>query len=131
MTTPRTMAQVSSSAERTESKKPPAVPTKNMVRTAIKVGNLPLQGTKLFVSMASSRSLGESMMRQPMTPAALQPNPMHMVSACLPQAQHRLNGLSRLYAMRGRYPASSSRVNSGKKIAIGGSITETTQARTR
>ena len=33
--------------------------------------------------------------------------------------------------MRGRKPASSSRVNRGKKIAIGGSMTEMTQARTR
>ena len=31
--------------------------------------------------------------------------------------------------MRGRYPESSSRVNKGKNIAIGGSITEVTQAR--
>ena len=28
--------------------------------------------------MASSRSRGESMMRQPITPTALQPKPMHM-----------------------------------------------------
>ena len=34
-----------------------------------------------------SRSRGESMMRQPTTPAALQPKPMDMVSACLPQAR--------------------------------------------
>ena len=45
----------------------------------IKVGNLPLQGTKLFVMIAIKRSLGESMMRQPMIPAALHPKPMHMV----------------------------------------------------
>ena len=36
-----------------------------------------------------------------------------------------------MYATRGRYPASSSSVNSGKKIAIGGSITATTQASVR
>ena len=34
-------------------------------------------------------------------------------------------------ATRGRYPASSSRVNSGKKMAIGGSITDTTHATVR
>ena len=34
-------------------------------------------------------------------------------------------------ATRGRYPASSSRVNSGKKMAMGGSITATTHAAVR
>ena len=48
-----------------------------------------LQGTKLLVRIASMRSRGEALMRQPVTPAALQPKPMHMVSACLPQAQQR------------------------------------------
>ena len=52
-------------------------------------GNRPLQGTKLLVRMAMSRSRGESMIRQPTTPAALQPKPMHMVRACLPQALAR------------------------------------------
>ena len=33
---------------------------KNIVDIAIKVGNLPLQGTKLFVSIAINLSLGES-----------------------------------------------------------------------
>lgn len=32
---------------------------------------------------------GESVIRQPTTPAALQPKPMHMVRACLPQALAR------------------------------------------
>jgi hypothetical protein len=36
--------------------------------------------------------------------------------------------LSRLNATRGRYPKSSSIVNSGKNIAIGGNITAITQA---
>ena len=90
-----------------------------------------MQGTKLFVSIASSRSRGESMIRQPTTPAALQPNPIAIVSACLPHARQRSNGLSRLNAIRGRYPTSSRSVNSGKKIAIGGSITDTTHAVTR
>ena len=40
--------------------------------------NRPLQGTKLLVIMAIRRSRGESMMRQPTIPAALQPKPMHM-----------------------------------------------------
>lgn len=54
----------------------------------------------------------------------------HMVSACFPHAPQRRKCLSRLKATRGRYPESSRRVNNGKNIAIGGSITDTTQART-
>jgi len=54
-----------------------------------------------------------------------------MVSACLPQARHFLKHLSRLNATRGKYPKSSKSVNKGKKIAIGGSMTDTTQAVTR
>ena len=102
MPTPSTIAAVRSSADSTGDSPPPAVPTKNMVSRAISVGKRPLHGTKLLVSIASSRSLGESMMRQPTTPAALQPKPMHMVSACFPQARQRLKGLSRLYATLGR-----------------------------
>ena len=37
-------------------------------------------------SVAISRSRGESMMRQPLTPQALHPKPMHMVRLCLPLA---------------------------------------------
>jgi DNA topoisomerase-3 len=73
--------------------------------------------------------IGDSMMRQDITPAALQPNPMHMVSACLPWAQAFLKKRSRLKATLGKYPRSSNKVNKGKKIAIGGSITDTTQAK--
>ena len=79
MHTPRTMNRVRSRADSMESKAPPDTPTKNMEIMAIRVGNLPLQGTKLLVIMAISRSLGESMMRQPTMPAALHPNPIHMV----------------------------------------------------
>ena len=84
--TPSRMTPVSSSADSTPRPIPAPVPTKNMVMIAIRVGKRPLQGTKLLVRMAISRSRGESMMRQPTTPAALQPKPMAMVSACLPQA---------------------------------------------
>ena len=49
-----------------------------------------MHGIKLFVKMAERRSLGESMMRQPITPASLQPKPMQAVSACLPQPPQRL-----------------------------------------
>ena len=37
-----------------------------------------------------------------------------------------LKYLSKLKAIRGKYPKSSSKVNIGKNIAIGGSITEIT-----
>ena len=102
---------------------------KNIVDIAIKVGNLPLQGTKLFVSIAINLSLGESIILHPITPAALHPNPIHIVRHCLPWQQAFLNIWSRLNATLGRYPKSSRRVNKGKKIAIGGNITDTTQAR--
>ena len=75
---------------------PEAAPMKNMAIRAVRVGNLPLQGTKLLVRTAISRSLGESMMRQPVTPAALQPKPIIMVRACLPQARQAWKGRSRL-----------------------------------
>jgi hypothetical protein len=51
---------------------------KNIVMIAINVGKRPLHGTKLLVMIAISRSLGESIILQPITPAALQPKPMHM-----------------------------------------------------
>ena len=101
---------------------------KNIVDIAIKVGKRPLQGTKLFVSIAISLSLGESIILQPITPAALHPNPIHIVKHCFPCAQAFLNRWSKLNATLGKYPKSSSRVNNGKNIAIGGSITEITHA---
>ena len=105
-------------------------PTINMVIIAIIVGNLPLHGTNTLVKIAINLSLLESIILVPVTPTALQPNPIHIVRDCFPQAQHFLNGLSRLYAIRGKYPESSSKVNRGKKIAIGGSITATTHETT-
>ena len=92
----------------------------------ISVGKRPLHGTKLLVKIAISLSLGESIILHPTTPAALHPNPIHIVSACFPQALHFLKHLSRLNAILGRYPKSSKSVKSGKKIAIGGSITDVT-----
>ena len=61
---------------RSHSAQPP--PTK-IVAMMIIVGHRPLHGPKLFVSTAISRSRGESMILVPVTPTALQPNPMHMV----------------------------------------------------
>ncbi|MNI74249.1 hypothetical protein D3C73_1303220 [compost metagenome] len=57
---------------------------KNTVETAINVGNLPLHGTKLLVRIAISLSLGESIILQPITPAALHPNPIHIDKHCFP-----------------------------------------------
>lgn len=54
-------------------------PAKNMVIIAMRAGKRPLHGTKALVTVAIIRSLGDEIMRQPVTPAALQPNPMHMV----------------------------------------------------
>ena len=60
-----------------------------MVMRAMRVGNFPLQGTRQAVRLATSRSLGLSMMRQPVTPQAAHPKDMHMVSACFPQVPAR------------------------------------------
>ena len=54
------------------------LPAIKIVAMAIKNGYLPLQGTKLFVIDAIILSLGDSIILVPTTPAALQPNPMHM-----------------------------------------------------
>ena len=59
-------------------------PPMKILAIVIKNGNLPLQGTNAFVSIAINLSRGESMILHPTTPAALQPNPMHMVNACFP-----------------------------------------------
>ena len=122
---PKRITKVKTNAEAMPPKKPEAV-TKNIDINAIIAGNLPLQGTRLFVIIPRSLSLGESMIRQPITPAALQPKPIHIVRACFPQLLHLLKGLSRLKAILGKKPASSSRVKRGKNIAIGGSITDIT-----
>lgn len=81
--TPSTIIPAKMTADNREENIPVTFPTKNMEITDIKIGSLPLQGTKLLVMIAMKRSLGESMMRQPMMPAALQPNPMHIVCVYL------------------------------------------------
>lgn len=102
---------------------------KNIVMSVIKVGNLPLHGIKALVRIAISFSLFESIILHPTTPHALHPKPIHIVSACLPWAPDLLNNLSMLKANLGKYPESSSNVNNGKNIAIGGSITDMTHAK--
>ena len=76
--TPRTSVPSSSAAPSTEESRPERPPTKYRVMRAMRVGNLPLQGTREEVKMAMSRSLGLSMMRQPVTPQALHPMDIHM-----------------------------------------------------
>lgn len=88
-----------------------------------------MHGTKLFVKIDINFSRGESIILQPTTPAALQPNPIHIVNACLPELHAFLKYLSRLNAILGKKPKSSSKVNSGKNIAMGGSITLIIQVR--
>ena len=73
-----------------------------IVAMRIWVGQRPLQSEKLLVMMAIRRSRGLSMTRVETTPAALQPKPMHMVSACLPWAPAERKSASRLKATRGR-----------------------------
>src|SRR5690554_5048352 len=101
---------------------------RKIVAMIIKVGHRPLQTEKLLVMMAINFSRGLLMMRVATTPAALHPKPIVMVSACLPWAPDFFKTWSRLNATRGKYPKSSSSVNNGKKMAIGGSMTDTTHA---
>ena len=101
---------------------------KNIVIIAIRVGYRPLQGIRLLVIMANNLSFLFSIIRQPVTPTALQPIPIHIVRACLPQELHLDSDESMLKAILGRRPISSNIVNKGKNISIGGSMTLTTQA---
>lgn len=86
----------------------------------------PLQGVRELVRIDINLSCSEGMMALFVTPTQLQPKPMHTVSACLPQLPHFLKVSSKLKAMRGRMPESSKMAKRGKKIAMGGSITEMT-----
>ena len=54
---------------------------------------------------------------------------MHMVRACFPELQAFLKKLSKLKEILGKTPKSSNKVNKGKNIAIGGSITATIHER--
>ena len=81
---------------------PKELPAIKIDEIVIKKGKRPLQGTKLFVIIAINLSLGESIILALTTPAALQPNPIHMVNACFPEVQAFLKKLSKLKAIRGR-----------------------------
>lgn len=73
-----------------EALKPEAKLPINIIDIVIKNGNLPLQGTKLLVKIAINFSRGESIILQPITPAALQPNP-HTHSESLFSVSYRLS----------------------------------------
>ena len=64
---------------------------KNILIIDIKIGNRPLQGTKLLVNIEINLSRGESIILQPVIPHALQPKPIHIVRDCLPWEPHFLN----------------------------------------
>ena len=102
---------------------------KKIVINVIIVGNFPLHGTKEFVNIAINLSLLVSIILEPTTPHELQPKPIHIVKDCFPCAHAFLNSLSILNAILGKKPESSNNVKRGKNIAIGGSITDTTQER--
>jgi hypothetical protein len=100
--TPARTRRTTSPAARKVPVRPEASPPMKMLARVMRRGKRPLQGTKLLVRMASSRSRGESIIRQEITPAALQPKPMHMVRACFPWAPAALKRRSKLKATRGR-----------------------------
>ena len=89
---------------------------RNMDISAISIGYRPVQGMNPLVSAAQVRAFSDSIILQPVTPQALQPTPMHIVSACFPHEPQAAKHRSVLKAMRGRNPASSSSENSGKNI---------------
>ena len=75
---------------------------KKILTIAINMGSRPLHGVKLAVMIAMSRSRGDSIIRHPVTPAALQPSDMQVVRQCFPQLPAFLKQLSRRLATRGR-----------------------------
>lgn len=81
---PISTTTITASVETTDASPLDNSPAKNIIAIVIKNGNLPLHGTNAFVIIDINFSLGESIILQPITPAALQPNPMHIVSACFP-----------------------------------------------
>lgn len=127
--TPKITTKITANVDQIDDHAPKAELAKKIDEIVIKKGKRPLHGTKLLVSIATNLSLGESIILQPTTPAALHPNPIHIVKACFPEVYAFLKKLSKLKAILGKYPKSSKIVKSGKKIAIGGSITATTHAR--
>ena len=101
--TPRTITSKRTNAHNSEFPNDELTPPiRNIVIIAISVGKRPLHGTKEFVSIAIIRSLGDDIILQPITPQALHPKPIHIVSAAFPSAPDFLKNLSRLNATLGR-----------------------------
>ena len=81
---PKTIIKSTANVEIAVLYTPVKYPPIKIVEIAIKNGNLPLQGIKLFVKIPINFSLFESIILHPTTPAALQPSPIHIVNACFP-----------------------------------------------
>ncbi len=75
---PDNITAVRSRAPDTDLMIPESEHTKNIEITEMRVGSFPLQGIKEFVRIAMSRSRGESIILQPVTPTALHPSPIHI-----------------------------------------------------
>lgn len=80
---PKIITNITAKVETIEEPIPFMVPAIKMLAIVIKNGNLPLQGTKLLVRIAINFSLGELIILQPVTPALLQPKPIHKVMTIL------------------------------------------------
>ena len=59
-----------------------------IIISVISVGNLPLHGMNTFVSIAISLSFLFDIILAPITPHALHPHPIHIVSDCFPLVPH-------------------------------------------
>ena len=72
---PIIITKITANVESIDAHIPKTFPAINIDDIVIKNGKRPLQGTKLLVSVAINLSLGESIILEPTTPAALHPNP--------------------------------------------------------
>lgn len=79
--TPIIISSKTKSADTTEERGLPNIPPMNIAEIAVSIPNLPLQGINVLVIMAAIRSAGEEIIRQPVTPTALHPSPIHMKKA--------------------------------------------------
>ena len=84
MPTAKTIAANNTNATSIEATSLFAPAAKKDIVTAINIGNLPLHGIKLFVSIEMFLSRSFSMILHPVTPQALQPIPIAIVRLCLP-----------------------------------------------
>lgn len=99
-----------------------------MVDSAINVGNRPLHG-KIVCDGCNQPFPWGINDSTGYNPCCIAPKSHAHGKRLLAVCAGFFKKLSRLKATRGKYPRSSSRVNKGKKMAIGGSITDTTHAK--